>query len=386
MNMIMHGDGHGGIHYHDGLVDINGIFPNRFHVVITNPPFGANVGSDQKVGGSEETRVPNDSAYRNRCKKLYGAPWEHSHKRMLGAAAARTSILDLFEIGKGKPNRATELIFVERCLNLLIPGGRMGIVLPDGNLNNPSLGWLRRWCEGKARILAVVSLPEDTFRSADATVKASLVFLRRFTEADVFEWEAAWTKAHKRVDTEFNARRDALCADLGNRIVIGESQKVSRILAALQKLGVERSPPDWIAAPAPDFPRGIGPSKVTKPRWNGVATNLKRAAELKRDYAAAFDGKTTARSAALLRELQAGLRAVDEAHNAALWAAVRETFDYPVFVSAPKAVGITSTGETGLTITNELPRVRDAYRKFEAWVASGSKPGETPDFLQPSAA
>ena len=30
MNMIMHGDGHGGIHYHDGLVDINGIFPTRF--------------------------------------------------------------------------------------------------------------------------------------------------------------------------------------------------------------------------------------------------------------------------------------------------------------------------------------------------------------------
>ncbi len=37
MNMIMHGDGHGGIHYHDGLVDINGIFPGRFDIVMTNP-------------------------------------------------------------------------------------------------------------------------------------------------------------------------------------------------------------------------------------------------------------------------------------------------------------------------------------------------------------
>jgi type I restriction enzyme M protein len=47
MNMIMHGDGHGGIHYHDGLLDINGIFNGRFDLVLTNPPFGSNVGSDQ---------------------------------------------------------------------------------------------------------------------------------------------------------------------------------------------------------------------------------------------------------------------------------------------------------------------------------------------------
>ena len=40
MNMVMHGDGHGGIHYHDGLVDINGIFDGRFDIVLTNPPFG----------------------------------------------------------------------------------------------------------------------------------------------------------------------------------------------------------------------------------------------------------------------------------------------------------------------------------------------------------
>ena len=68
MNMIMHGDGHGGIHYHDGLVDVNGIFPSRFDLVMTNPPFGSNVGNDQKVGGSDETRVHNDAAYRQRCE------------------------------------------------------------------------------------------------------------------------------------------------------------------------------------------------------------------------------------------------------------------------------------------------------------------------------
>ena len=100
-------------------------------------------------------------------------------------------ILEGFEIGKDKPSRPTELLFLERCIQLLHPGGRMGIVLPDGNLNNPSLSWLRRWAESKVRLLAVVSLPEETFRSADATVKASLVFLRKFTESDRMAWEDA---------------------------------------------------------------------------------------------------------------------------------------------------------------------------------------------------
>jgi type I restriction enzyme M protein len=384
MNMIMHGDGHGGIHYHDGLVDINGIFPGRFNVVITNPPFGSNVGSDQKVGGSEETRVPKESSYINRCESRYGEPWRASHDAMQKAMG--TNILDLFEIGKGKKNRATEIVFVERCLNLLKPGGRMGIVLPDGNLNNPSLTWLRRWCEGKARILGVVSLPEETFSSAKATVKASLVFLRRFTEADEAAWDAAWNKAHTYHDATFNAQRDTLCGDLGRKFVTAEDPKVEDILAELAKLGVERTTPAWTAGPEPGYPRGIGASKVGKPKWSGTASNAKEATKLKRDYMAAFDADTQKRSDAFWRELTAGLRAIDAAHDAALWAAVREEFDYPVFVAAPKSVGITSTGDTGDSVPNELPELLEAYRAFEAWVEAGAKPEDTPGFLLPSAA
>ena len=386
MNMIMHGDGHGGIHYHDGLVDINGIFPERFNIVLTNPPFGANVGSDQKIGGSQETRVPDDPTYRNRCRERYGEVWEQSHQRIINEANARTNILDLFEIGKGKSNRATEIIFVERCLGLLKPGGRMGIVLPDGNLNNPSLAWLRRWCEGRARLLAIVSLPEETFRSADATVKASLVFLRRFTETDGVEWERAWTEAQALHDAAFDAKRNALCAPLGQRVVTGENDNVAAILTELAELGVERAAPSWSQGPPPDYPRGIGPTRLSKPRWNGTATDKKRAAQLKKDYAAAFDTKTFTRSEALFRELRAGLRSIDEAHNAALWATVRETFDYPVFVAAPKAVGITSTGETGESVQNDLPQILDAYQAFVNWVEEGAKLEDTPDFPLPSAA
>ena len=384
MNMIMHGDGHGGIHHRDGLVDINGIFPDRFDVVVTNPPFGAKVGSDQKIGGSDETRIPDDDAYRADCLERYGEAWERSHRRMRNAVGS--NILDLFEIGRGKANRATEIVFVERCLSLLKPGGRMGIVLPDGNLNNPSLGWLRRWCEGRARILAVVGLPEETFRSADATVKASLVFLRRFTEADEAEWEAAWAAAHARRDDAFDARRDELRADLGPRVVTGESAAVEKIVEELAALGVERAAPDWTAGAPPAYPRGIGPTGLNGPRWRGRAADAKRAARLKRDHAAALDGGAAARSGALLGELRAGLRRIDEAHNAALWEAVREAFDYPVFVAAPGTVGITSTGETGEDVPNELPAILDAWRAFDAWVEAGAEPEDAPDFRLPSAA
>src|SRR5439155_13558390 len=49
MNMIMHGDGHGGVHHHNGLLNVNGIFEGRFKIVLTNPPFGANVTEDNVV-------------------------------------------------------------------------------------------------------------------------------------------------------------------------------------------------------------------------------------------------------------------------------------------------------------------------------------------------
>lgn len=388
MNMIMHGDGHGGIHYHDGLLDINGIFNGRFDLVLTNPPFGSNVGSDQKVGGSDETRVPVDAAYLQRCRERgYGTPWEESHNQLLRAAASKTSILDLFEIGKGKNNRPTELIFVERCLNLLKPGGRMGIVLPDGNLNNPSLAWLRRWAEGRAKLLAVVSLPEETFRSSNATVKASLVFLCKFTDEEAAQWEATWQQAHAELDAQFDTQRHDAHADLAPRIVSGEDADASRLLAELAALGIQRTLLPWQRGEAPVYPRQAKPTTQSKPAWIGEAAKAdkKAAAELKKQATTALIG-VQKRSDALLSELKARYKSIDEAHTTALWVRVRELFDYPVFVAAPKTVGITSTGETGEGVASELPALLHAFRAFEIWNQSGALPEATPNFLEPSTA
>ncbi len=388
MNMIMHGDGHGGIHYHDGLLDINGIFGGRFDLVLTNPPFGSNVGADQKVGGSDETRVPNDAAYLQRCRERgYGASWEESHNRLLQAAERKTPILELFEIGKSKSNRPTELIFVERCLDLLRPGGRMGIVLPDGNLNNPSLSWLRRWAEGRAKLLAVVSLPEETFRSSNATVKASLVFMHKFTENETAQWEEVWTQAHAELDGQFDQQRDSAHGSYATRIVSGEDAEALRLLDALAALGVQRRLRPWRRGAPPDYPRQAQPTVQARPAWIGAAAraDTKAASALKKQAVVTL-AAAAKRSVTLFAELKLRYRAIDEAHTAALWARVRELFDYPVFVAAPKSVGITSTGETGDGIASELPDLLRAYRDFDAWLLSGAQSEAMPNFPVPSTA
>jgi type I restriction enzyme M protein len=60
MNMIMHGDGHGGVHKHNGFINVNGIFESRFDLILTNPPFGANVEPSDKIT-DDEVRVSDDA-------------------------------------------------------------------------------------------------------------------------------------------------------------------------------------------------------------------------------------------------------------------------------------------------------------------------------------
>jgi type I restriction enzyme M protein len=316
MNMIMHGDGHGGIHYHDGLLDINGIFSGRFDIVLTNPPFGSNVGEDQKIGSTEQTRVPDNEEYLRRCRNRYKKVWEESHARMEAGAKNKTAILDLYEIGKDKPNRPSEIVFFERCLNLLKPGGRVGIVLPDGNLNNPSLSWLRRWAEGKARLLAIVSLPEETFRSAEATVKASLVFMQKFTIEEQEKWEKTWSAAHAKFDNEFAKRRKEICVRYGPRICTADDPRLNEMLSILSKYGVKRVFPDSRLKPPPVYPRGIVQSEIAKPKWEGAPTG-KADKDSIRKIRAAFDSvwdeAHEERSEELRRELRTAITATKPA-------------------------------------------------------------------------
>ena len=69
MNMIMHGDGHGGVHHHDGLLNVNGIFEERFDVILTNPPFGQNVDRNQLISVADRFT---DEEMKQKYKAKYG--------------------------------------------------------------------------------------------------------------------------------------------------------------------------------------------------------------------------------------------------------------------------------------------------------------------------
>ena len=74
-----------------------------------------------------------------------------------------------------------EILFVERCTQFLVPGGRMGIVLPDNILGAPGLGYIREWIIRNHRIIASVDLHVDTFQPRNGT-QTSVLFLQKKTQ------------------------------------------------------------------------------------------------------------------------------------------------------------------------------------------------------------
>ena len=168
MNMILHDDGHTNVVAADGLDDwpklaeINrDLKPDSFDIVLTNPPFGAVVKAAEK-GQSYIDRFEL-SRHLGKTSSVDG------EKQKAGKAAV-----------KSRASVKTEILFLERIHDFLKPGtGRAAIVVPDGILTNGSLQGVRDWVMDRFQILAVVSLPQAAFQHSGASVKASLLFVRR---------------------------------------------------------------------------------------------------------------------------------------------------------------------------------------------------------------
>jgi type I restriction enzyme M protein len=174
MNLVMHGDGSTNVYHANSLLppgewsreppnDVyHHIQPGHFDIVVTNPPFGSQISIDDR------------------------------------------HILDQFELAKfemdsllSRASMPPEQLFIERCLCLLKPGGRLAIVLPDSILSNPGLAFIRRWILKKARLLASVDLPQVTFEPYTGT-QTSVLLLQRKTVEEI-QWES---KIGARVDYE----------------------------------------------------------------------------------------------------------------------------------------------------------------------------------------
>lgn len=211
MNMIMHGDGHGGVHHHDGLLNVNGIWEGRFDVILTNPPFGARIDKELKITEADRfTDIEKIKAY----EKRYGKENYDNALKQVNDHIDQP-ILDLFQIGKF--SGLTEVLFIERCLNLLKPGGRMGIVLPEGVLNNTNLQKVRDFVESKAKILLIVSIPQDVFMAAGATVKPSLLFFKKFTEDEAEEYNRIYIQVLHEVEAKYDEEMTDIDVKLAKR-------------------------------------------------------------------------------------------------------------------------------------------------------------------------
>lgn len=211
MNMIMHGDGHGGVHHHDGLLNVNGIWEGRFDVILTNPPFGARIDKELKITEADRfTDIEKIKAY----EKRYGKEKYDNALKQVNDHIDQP-ILDLFQIGKF--SGLTEVLFIERCLNLLKPGGRMGIVLPEGVLNNTNLQKVRDFVESKAKILLIVSIPQDVFMAAGATVKPSLLFFKKFTEDEAEEYNRIYIQVLHEVEAKYDEEMTNIDVKLAKR-------------------------------------------------------------------------------------------------------------------------------------------------------------------------
>jgi len=160
MNLVMHGDGSTNVYHANSLlppgewsddpdnnVKIN-IKMNSFDVIMTNPPFGS--------------KIPIDDPH----------------------------ILEQFELAKFEMSGGTrssmppEQLFIERSLQLLKPGGRLAIVLPDSILSNPGLVFIRHWILKKARLIASVDLPIVTFKPHTGT-QTSVLLLQKKTREEL---------------------------------------------------------------------------------------------------------------------------------------------------------------------------------------------------------
>ena len=81
--------------------------------------------------------------------------------------------------GQAQSKVGRDILFIERNLDFLKPGGRMAIVLPQGRFNNTSDKYIRDFIAEHARILAVIGLHPNTFKPHTGT-KTSVLFLQKW--------------------------------------------------------------------------------------------------------------------------------------------------------------------------------------------------------------
>lgn len=252
MNMVMNNDGSGNIlqtnsllpphewsdEFKTRLADALGIEKSAirnhktiefFDVIVTNPPFGS------KIPIKDETILKQfDLAH----------IWEPNKKTGVWTKTDRL-----------QSSVPPEILFIERCTQFLVPGGRMGIVLPDSILGSPGLGYIREWMIQNHRIIASIDLHQDTFQPRNGT-QTSVLFLQKKTQEQKDAEEKTGTMADynifmamvekighdKRGNPLFKRDKEGneiLVPDVNNVFALSETGDGTKTVSHQQKVKVE---------------------------------------------------------------------------------------------------------------------------------------------------
>ncbi|PBJ17521.1 MULTISPECIES: HsdM family class I SAM-dependent methyltransferase [Pseudomonas] len=171
VNMVLHGDGSAHMFkydafkpftsYNDSKLRIAGDLERSltrshypydlcetFDIVLSNPPFGVTLSSDTK-----------------------------------------RTLKNTFSLPETLPSEA---LFIERAFQLLKPGGRLGVVLPESIFNAIDLSPVRIFLYRMFKIKAIVSLPRNVF--IDTPTLTSLLFAEKKLSSEISAWDEEWQK------------------------------------------------------------------------------------------------------------------------------------------------------------------------------------------------
>jgi len=153
LNMILNGDGKTNVQQEDSLVKVSSN-AESCRIVVCNPPFGTRI-LERRHSVLAEFDL--------------GHEWGFTEE---GHLDQRDKVLSSQETG---------IMFAELCVRLVVPGGRIALIVPNGYLGNVSTRYhaLREWLLRHCRVAAIVAFPRFTFKSSGADVSASVIFLEK---------------------------------------------------------------------------------------------------------------------------------------------------------------------------------------------------------------
>jgi len=137
---------------------------DKFNYIFTNPPFGVKIPIDKG-------NILESYQLGHAWKSIEDSNWEMQAK-----------------LARRQP---PQVLFIERCVQLLNDGGKLGIVLPEGIFGNPSDRYIWEFLKSNGKILGIVSLDQNTFQPYTCNKTSILLFQKLKSVSDDYKIDFA---------------------------------------------------------------------------------------------------------------------------------------------------------------------------------------------------